>query len=257
MLPHGIDSGTPPLTEAVMEDDHHPPSRHLTGSGMSLARSRPGGWPLVCVALLLAACTSPSARPSDGGGPTPPTTTHGRAETELDLQLTRQLPRQYRQACARLRGHRLLRADACPPLVPKGDLDIGYQGSPKGWPRTYQLDLASGSLNRISGRPVETNGGHWTVAAARGRANQRLLALQLRPPNATQPSTCQLVMLQRQPVTACRVPPYEQGGGYYGGHVAYAWQHRDVAYHVTIHGYANEPRVRLMMAALIARETSP
>jgi hypothetical protein len=55
---------------------------------------------------------------------------------------------------------------------------------------------------------------------------------------------------------ACLVPPYEQGGGYYGD-IAYAWRHKDVVYHITIHGYANEPRASLMMAALIARETGP
>lgn len=42
--------------------------------------------------------------------------------------------------------------------------------------------------------------------------------------------------------------------GYYGGHVVYAWQRGPVVYHVTIHTYANEPRLRLMMAALIHRE---
>jgi hypothetical protein len=42
--------------------------------------------------------------------------------------------------------------------------------------------------------------------------------------------------------------------GYYSGHVAYAWEHRGVVYHVTIHGHGEEPRVALMMAALIKRE---
>lgn len=297
MLAHGIDSRTPLLTEPVMEDDSSQPrradaSRALTGrrvlasvvatvslarhschvnaavlvtvgtdvtgaGGMPLARSKPRAWLLVGIAMLLAACTSARDRPSANGAPTHPTTTRGGAESELDLQLTRQLPREYLSACARLRSYQPLRADACPPLAPQGTIGINHQGSPRGWPRSYELDLASSSLNRISGRPVQTNGGHWTVAAARGRTNQRLLVLQLHPPNATSPSTCRLTMLDGELVTACLVPAYEQGGGYYGGHVAYAWRHLNVVYHVTIHGYANEPRVRLMMAALIAREISP
>jgi hypothetical protein len=40
------------------------------------------------------------------------------------------------------------------------------------------------------------------------------------------------------------------------GHIAYAWEHRGVVYHITIHGHANEPRVALMMAAFIKRVTS-
>jgi hypothetical protein len=224
---------------------------------MSAARSKPGGWLLVCTALLLAACTSPPDPPPATDASAQATTTVGAAQAEQGFQLTRQPPPEYRLACARLRNYRPLRADACPPLVPQGGMAVDDQGSPNGWSRSYLLDLASSSLSSIGGRPVETNGGHWTVAAARGRANQRLLALTLRPPNATRPSTCRLTKLDGEPVTACLVPPYEQGGGYYGGHIAYAWRHKDVVYHITIHGYANEPRVGLMMAALIARETGP
>jgi hypothetical protein len=68
-------------------------------------------------------------------------------------------------------------------------------------------------------------------------------------------SACTVVSLQGERVQACRVPAFDAGGGYYGGHIAYAWQRGQVVYHLTIHGYANEPRLRLMMAALIRRET--
>jgi hypothetical protein len=63
-----------------------------------------------------------------------------------------------------------------------------------------------------------------------------------------------VVGLEGERVQACWVPAHDAGGGYYGGHVAYAWQRGPVVYHVTIHGYANEPRLRLMVAALIRRE---
>jgi hypothetical protein len=63
-----------------------------------------------------------------------------------------------------------------------------------------------------------------------------------------------VVGLEGERVQACWVPAHDAGGGYYGGHVAYAWQCGPVVYHVTIHGYANEPRLRLMVAALIRRE---
>lgn len=63
--------------------------------------------------------------------------------------------------------------------------------------------------------------------------------------------------LHRRRTSHPRLWNARQQGGYYGGHIAYAWRHKDVVYHITIHGYANEPRASLMMAALIARETGP
>jgi hypothetical protein len=119
------------------------------------------------------------------------------------------------------------------------------------------LDLGSASLSWIGGAPVDTNGGHWTVAVAWGSNGRPVLH---KTPHAiagwhgSHPrSACTVVRLEGERVQACRIPAYDAGGGYYGGHIAYAW-HGPVVYHVTIHGYANEPRLRLMMGVLIHRE---
>jgi hypothetical protein len=55
---------------------------------------------------------------------------------------------------------------------------------------------------------------------------------------------------------ACRVVPYQQGGGLNGGHIAYVWNHAGVTYVISVHGYANEPRARAMMTALAAQLTA-
>jgi hypothetical protein len=54
-------------------------------------------------------------------------------------------------------------------------------------------------------------------------------------------------------MTACRVVAHNRGGGLNGGHIAYVWDHAGIAYVLSVHGYANEPRARAMIAALAAR----
>ncbi len=130
----------------------------------------------------------------------------------------------------------------------------------KRWEGSRTLDLGSGSLSWIAGAPVDANGGHWTVSVAWGPIGRRILHKTLHAIGgwygSDLRSACAVVGLEgeRVQVQACRVPAHDAGGGYYGGHVAYAWRRGPVVYHVTIHGYANEPRLRLMVAALIQRE---
>jgi hypothetical protein len=133
----------------------------------------------------------------------------------------------------------------------------------KRWEGYRELDLGSASLTWIAGAPVDSYGGHWTLAVAWGPNGRRLLHKQLHAIGvwygSNLRSACTVISLEGERVQACRVqacrvPAYDAGGGYYGGHVAYAWQRGQVVYHVTIHGYANEPRLRLIMAALIQRE---
>jgi hypothetical protein len=120
------------------------------------------------------------------------------------------------------------------------------------------VDLGSASLSWIGGAPVDANGGHWTVSVAWGPNGRQLLHKQLHAIGvwygSNLRSACMVISLEGERVQACRVPAYDAGGGYYGGHIAYAWRRGRVVYHVTIHGYANEPRLRLIMAALIQRE---
>lgn len=195
------------------------------------------------------------ATPATTSLPTP-TTVLADTPAERALRLTRNLPQAYQKACQQFLAYRPLGAAGCPPLVPDGALQVRAAGpiaASDGYARSYILDLASGSLDTIHGKAVDTNGGHWTVSAARGPTARNVLAQQLHAALGTRPARCRQLRLADERVEACRVPSAD--GGYYSGHIAYAWEHRGVIYHITIHGYAEEPRVALMMAALIKRAT--
>jgi hypothetical protein len=194
---------------------------------------------------------------STSRSPSPAATTGGETSAEAALQLTRTLAAAYQQACARLAAYAPPGVNGCPPLVPVGPLVVqnaapiasasGYQGS-------FVLDLVSGSLSSIHGRSVEANGGHWTMQVAWGPVTRKLLDEQLHGALGVEPARCHSARLAGETVEACRVPATDDG--YYSAHVAYAWRHQGVAYHVSIHGHANEPRLELMMEALIRQQTS-
>jgi hypothetical protein len=170
------------------------------------------------------------------------------------LGLTWRLPRAYRDVCAEWAASVPPSARPCPPLIPRGGVKVmvavpfsrqrRYRGG-------YLSDLASRSLSTLRGRPVATNGGHWHVDVSWTAAVRELLVRRgiERPVNAGAPSRCRRLRLGGQAVEACRVVPYEQGGGLSGGHVAYVWRRGAVTRVVSLHGYANAPRARAMMAA--------
>lgn len=189
---------------------------------------------------LLSALMATSGPPPSSTQPNAPAPL---ATSEAALALTRRLPPEYIAACTETL--RETHVNPCPPLIPDGSMSVGSSG-----------DMMSSGLNSINGRDVEAHGGHWTVGVATDLEGRKSLADDLHAIDAKSPSQCRFLKLEGQRVEACQVPPYPDGG-YYGGHIAYAWQRGDVVYHVTLHGYANEPRLRLMMAALIVRETSP
>ena len=209
--------------------------------------------------LVVAAGCSGAASDTAHPRATPPTTMVSTSTTmladtpaERALQLTHSLPQAYRDACHQLLAYAPLRARACPPLVPQGPLEVRAAGpiAPSGgYARSSVLDLASGSLDTIRGRSVNSNEGHWTISAARGRAAGTVLNQQLHAALGVRRARCRQLRLAGEPVEACQVPTSDDG--YYSGHIAYAWERRAVVYHITIHGHANEPRVALMMAALI------
>lgn len=215
---------------------------------------------LLCLVTLASCRGSPGPERRQ---PTPATTisTSGPGSTtvadtpaERALQLTRTLPQTYREACQRLQAYAPSDTDACPPLVPIGHLEVRTAGpvaTSGGYEDSYVLDLASGSLGTIDGRAVDTNGGHWTVSAAWGPLTRKLLDEQLHAALGMQPAKCRQIRLAGERVEACQVPSTDDG--YYSGHTAYAWEHGEIVYHITIHGHANEPRVALMMEALISR----
>jgi uncharacterized protein (TIGR03435 family) len=164
----------------------------------------------------------------------------------MALGLTRDLPAAYLAACTEIL--RATRTNPCPPLVPR-DTHVAH-----GW--ADSIDAMAASIGSIDGRDIDAHGGHWTIGVGADPRARQALGRDLHAVSPRASSRCRIVRLQGQRVEACAMPPYPDGG-YYGGHIAYAWQRDDVTYHITLHGHANEPRVRLMMEALIRRQMTP
>jgi hypothetical protein len=70
-------------------------ARERCPAGHWLARSKAGGWLLVC-GLLVAACTSPPDRPSANDAPAHPTTTGGAAQADLHPPAAPRVPTRLR-----------------------------------------------------------------------------------------------------------------------------------------------------------------
>lgn len=190
--------------------------------------------------------------------PSPPPRADVSAGQARALGLTRALPRAYARVCRAQAAYAPPGARACPPLIPQAALAVTTAGPFSRQPRYrggFTANLASRALNRLGGTDIDTNGGHWGYAVTWTRAVRRLVvdAGILRPSAAAEPSRCRSLRLAAQPVQACRVVAYSRGGGLHGGHVAYIWDRGPTTYVVSVHGYANEPRVRAMTLALIAR----
>ena len=182
-----------------------------------------------------------------------PVVSSGRAAA---LGLTRKLPAAYQRVCDEQAAVAPAGARVCPPLVPAGSLEVidADPFSPR--PRRgggYLADLASPSLSELASKRIETNGGHWHYDVSWTTEARRLLVRRgvEHPANASRASKCRVLRLGGEGVEACRVVPYEQGGGLNGGHLAYVWRHGPVTYVVSLHGYANEPRARAMTQALM------
>lgn len=209
------------------------------------------------VALILAALAGCGGQDGGREGRGAPASGQQLAGQAARLGLAAELPPSLQRACARLRRLAPPRADHCLPLVPEGKAKLEFaQGSSLTASRrdAFAMSVAGSSLNQLDGTRIQTNGGHWSYDVAWSpTARQRLTRFSQRPPNAQRSSRCRELRLNRQAVTACLAPPYEKGGGFYGGHALYLWQHDDVTYVVSAHGYDNDPRVRAMTAALIER----
>jgi hypothetical protein len=180
-----------------------------------------------------------------------------------ELGLTRSLPFAYRRICEDLAAYAPKGAGRCPPLIPGGTLDV-IVAKPFSRQRRfrggYSADFASRAIGTLGETTIDTNGGHWHFDVSWTPA---VRALQVRkgveqPGNAGGArSSCRSTRLGGRRVEACLVLPYEDGGGLNGGHVAYVWTHGAATYVVSLHGYANEPRVRAMTQALMARVLRP
>lgn len=132
----------------------------------------------------------------------------------------------YRQACTEQIAYAPAGAGVCPPLIPAGRLKVIHAdpfSERKAYRGGYLADVSSASLSELDGEHVETNGGHWHYDVSWRPAVRRLLVHRgvERPVNANKASACRELMLGSERVEACRVVPYEQGGGLNGGHIAY------------------------------------
>ena len=177
---------------------------------------------------------------------------------ERALGLTRRLPAPYRRVCARQASGAPVGARTCPPLVPVGSLVVMYRGRSLGRESAgggFSAEFASRSLNRLDDARVDSSGGHWRYDVVWEPAVKRAVVDPgIRQPRAArEPSSCERTRVAGQPMTACRVVPYRTGGGVNGGHIAYTWNRAGVAYVISLHGYANEPRTRAMIAAHLAQ----
>jgi hypothetical protein len=177
-------------------------------------------------------------------------------DRELTLGLTRKHPRRYRTVCRRQAEQAPAGARTCPPLVPEGRLAILYSGRLGGRDSDlggFSADLASPSIGRVDGKQVQTNGGHWRYDVAWTQSAREFAVDRnvIRPPRASRRSSCHRRRVAGQRMRVCRVVPHEQGGGVNGGHIAYVWRDRTIAYVISLHGYRNRARARAMMRALV------
>ena len=211
----------------------------------------------VGVALVVAGCGGEApSRPAPGGPSASGAPIVSRAAASR-LRLTWRLPAAYRTVCDEQAAYASGGARGCPPLIPAGPLRVEFAGPFSKQERFrggYSADFGSGSLDALGGQRIETNGGHWRYEVAWTPAVRRLIVRRgvEQPANATRRSSCRDVRLGAQRVQACKVVPYEKGGGINGGHIAYVWRHTGTAFVVSVHGYRNEPRVRAMVAAWMA-----
>lgn len=210
----------------------------------------------VVVALLVAGCGGEPRRSASGAEPASAAPAVSAAEARA-LGLTWRLPARYRRVCTEQAAYAPEGARSCPPLVPTGAMRVDWADpfSPlPRWAAGYTADLGSGSLDELRGRRIDSNGGHWRYDVAWSAAVRRLVVDRgvRRPVDAEAASSCRPVRLGGYRVQACEVPPYEQGGGINGDHVAYVWRHERTAFVLSLHGYRNEPRARAMMAAWMA-----
>lgn len=175
----------------------------------------------------------------------------------VDLTLTRNLPLAYERACQQLAEKAPRDVAACPPVVPAGPMKVEIAAPfsrtrrDRDW---FVMSFASCSLNSYRGRSIETNGYHWAYEVAWSLRTRRIVGERVLRGGGNSPnpiSACRSRLLAGQRIRACRVPSFEQGGGFHGGHVAYVWEPASAAIVLSAHGYLNEARVRTMMTALI------
>lgn len=130
----------------------------------------------------------------------------------------------------------------CPPLVPQArGIRLEWAGSIGGSKELnggYAISFASRVVGGASGW-----GGHWTLDVG-----QPAILRRLRKPFPQVPE--ELIRLRNRDVGVYRVAADIRS--FYAGHVVYAWQESGRRFHLTVHGYEWEARLRRMASALMA-----
>ena len=114
--------------------------------------------------------------------------------------------------------------------------------------QSWILDFASPDLEELGGRRTSSNGGHWTLVGGVDPAIDGFLK-----PNARRPTKRSITIAGRR-VSLYTMPAYDEGGGYYGGHVVAAWRNGDERVQMSVHGRRNERRLVAMATALIEEQ---
>jgi hypothetical protein len=180
---------------------------------------------LASAAILVIAAASAVAAPREGLGPP--------SRLVLDA---------CRSVAARAAAQGAALTVYCPPLVPHargirlewaGSLDGGDALAPG-----YLISFAS----RVAGGPSGW-GGHWTLDVGRPAAVRRA-----RRPFPQRPD--ELIAVAGRDVGVYWIP--EDIRSFYAGHVVYAWQEHGLRFHLSVHGYQWEARLRRIASALMA-----
>lgn len=147
-----------------------------------------------------------------------------------------------RDVAARARDQGLALTVYCPSLVPYArGIRLEWAGSIGGG-----ADLAPGYAISFASRVVGGAGGwggHWTLDVGRPATVRRL-----RHPFPQRPQ--ELVDVRGRDVGVYRID--QDIRSFYAGHVVYAWQEKGLRFHLTVHGYQWESRLRRMASALMS-----
>ena len=163
------------------------------------------------------------------------------------LRLTDQRPGVVETACRRAASMSTARV-RCPSVVPSGRTKVGFVCPMRGCASkrrdSYGIDLASGDVF------------HWSVAAGPPRTVCLSIVNVPRRTDPCLPRQARGWRIERgrlgaAPATLYRVPPYERGGGYHGGHVVVMWEDGRLARAVSLHGYGNRRRALAIARAMV------
>ena len=180
---------------------------------------------------------------SSGSGGAQDSTGITSTEKPTGAGFAERMPDWSRPACRNaelaIRVQHLTWALICPSVLPPGRGGLGFAGF-----GPYE-SVASGYVftGYSPSLGSDSNGGHWSLAVGR-RANMSVIVQRGRSVRSS---------IAGLPVRIYRMPRYEDGGGYYGGHIVVEWMGRRAGCQTSVHGYAHRLLAIRMMRAIIVR----